>query len=109
MDCTKEEFVSALIPWSSRRCHAISVSEFGAWQAWLTLENVGEELLLTFSGSNPGDVYEIHLAHADHFEFGDARIAHESVRQSVDALFDQILLARIGDKFVFTMMFPRNT
>lgn len=63
---------------------------------------------MTFSGSNPGDYLELHLSRANHFEFGDARISHESVRHSVEAKFDQLLLARAGEELVVTIMLPRE-
>jgi hypothetical protein len=108
MDCSRAEFLAALAPWCGRRCFLIHISRFGSLQAWLTLDSIGEDSLLMFSGSNAEDCLELHLGPAKHFEFGDSRISDESVRHSVENKFDQILLARIDEELVVTIMLPKE-
>jgi hypothetical protein len=94
MDCDKKQFLSLLDPWRGKRCVVMVVSELMNCRLGLRLKSLSIDGVITF-GEESTEQLKLDLSSADHFEFGDSRMADDSLAPLAELVFDSVVCARI--------------
>ena len=107
MHCDKKEFLSAIDPWRGKLCIVTITSELLNGILALRLKALSADGILTFSGDSP-EKLEFDLSLADSFEFGDARMADESIREQAVLVIDAMVSARVTGRLLVGIMLLRD-
>jgi hypothetical protein len=85
----------------------IVTSEDFNLQLWARLETLSTGGEITFSGL-PGESFRIDLGRADFFDFGDAGLAPEAMREGFNRLFESAVSARIMGELIVAILLKRQ-